>query len=199
MKFLTELLKRTLVGKTVEFSHLLEPPWDLSLKWPRNILFRNGVTLEHRRGRVWREGVPRIRIDFASWIQFLRLLEAVSALRKFSPFLPSIWPGEKWCISRSTSALVVRAASFVSGPAELIPSTVRLGLLSDFVCAAPALEAVILIRTSATTKRIMEEEPVSGRASHGRRYDGIRRTSKMFSTLCVVTARDFVTQTASRR
>src|SRR5262249_16913336 len=87
VKFLTELLVRTPIGKTVEFSHLLESPWDLTLKWPRNILLRNGVTLEDRRGRFWREGVPRIRINFACSIQFLRLLESTECFAEVFPVL----------------------------------------------------------------------------------------------------------------
>jgi hypothetical protein len=52
-----------------------------------NILLRNGVAFEHRRGRVGREGVPRIRIDFACWIQFVRLLESSECFAEVFPVL----------------------------------------------------------------------------------------------------------------
>ena len=49
----------------------------------------------------------------------------------------------------------MRAASFLSGPAELIESDVRSGLARDLLGAASATVAIMVIRASAATKRIM--------------------------------------------
>jgi hypothetical protein len=62
--------------------------------------------------------------------------KAASALRKLSPFLPSISPGEKPSRSSSTSVLTISAGSLLPlcGAASLTDSDVKAGVEDDEPC-----------------------------------------------------------------
>ena len=80
--------------------------------------------------------------------RFLRCWKAASALRKLSPFLPSISPGEKPSRSSSTSVLTISAGSLLApyGAAALMESDVNAGAGDGvpclrFLCAAASAAA----------------------------------------------------------
>ena len=87
--------------------------------------------------------------SFPDAARFLACWKAASALRKLSPFLPSISPGEKPSRSSSTSVLRISAGSLLvpCGAAALMDSDVNAGAGGDDPCATR-----LCVAASATAK-----------------------------------------------
>ena len=87
--------------------------------------------------------------SFPDAARFLACWKAASALRKLSPFLPAISPGEKPSRSSSTSVLRISARSLLvpCGAAALMDSNVNAGAGGDDACATR-----LCVAASATAK-----------------------------------------------